>query len=180
MVVAELLVRTGQGSHSAFAELHRTCAARIHGLAQRIVRNHSQAQEITQDVFLEFWQKAGTFDPARGSAINWMLTVARRRAIDRARATYASVRRDTVFHHRHYSTAHDSTSEAVLASLEAHRVHVALSGLSAVQREALELAYLEDLTHVEVARLLDLPLGTVKGRIRDGLIRLRAAEGVGR
>ena len=99
--------------------------------------------------------------------------------MDRVRSAEASTRRDTTYHHQNQPVEHDSTAEAAQASLEARRVRAALESLTPIQREALELAYFGGYTHTEVATMLDLPVGTAKTRIRDGLIRLRDTMGVG-
>lgn len=171
--------RSARGDQVAFGELYDATAARVHGLALRVVRDPAQAEEVTQEAYLETWRTASRFDPAKGSAISWLMTIVHRKAVDRVRAAEASTRRDLTYHQRNHATEHDSTAEAAHASLEAHRVRSALAALTDVQREAVELAYLGGYTHTEVAQLLSLPLGTAKTRIRDGLIRLRDAMGVG-
>ena len=108
-----------------------------------------------------------------------MLTIVHRKAVDRVRSAEASSRRDSTYHQQNQPVAHDATAEAAQASLEARRVRGALAALTEVQREALELAYFGGYTHTEVATMLDLPVGTAKTRIRDGLIRLRDTMGVG-
>ena len=102
-----------------------------------------------------------------------------RKAVDRVRSAEASSRRDTTYHQEKGTPDHDSTAEAAYASMEARRVRQAMQSLTEVQREALELAYFKGYTHTEVAAMLDLPVGTAKTRIRDGLIRLRDTMGVG-
>ena len=102
-----------------------------------------------------------------------------RKAVDRVRSAEASSRRDTTYHVAERDAEHDATAEAAEASMEARRVRQALQSLTEVQREALELAYFKGYTHTEVAAMLDLPVGTAKTRIRDGLIRLRDTMGVG-
>ena len=119
-----------------------------------------------------------TVDPSRGSALSWMLTIAHRKAVDRVRSAEAARHRDTNYGTSNQDVTHDSTSEAVVERLDAERVHRALATLTEAQRRALELAYLSGYTHTEVATMLDLPLGTAKTRIRDGLIRLRDTLGV--
>ena len=108
-----------------------------------------------------------------------MLTIVHRKAVDRVRSAEASSRRDTTYHQQNQPVEHDATAEAAQASLEARRVRGALAALTEVQREAVELAYFGGYTHTEVATMLDLPVGTAKTRIRDGLIRLRDTMGVG-
>lgn len=177
--LGELLQRSSRGDEGAFAELYDATSARVHGLAVRVVRDPAQAEEVTQEAYLETWRTASRFDPARGSAISWLMTIVHRKAVDRVRAAEASSRRDETYHHRNRPVEHDSTAEAAHSSMEAHRVRTALASLTTVQREAVTLAYLGGYTHTEVAGLLQLPVGTAKTRIRDGLIRLRDAMGVG-
>lgn len=174
-----LLNRSARGDQQAFAALYDAMAARAYGLALRVVRDPAQAEEVTQEAFLEIWRTASRFDQTRGSAISWLLTLTHRRAVDRVRAAESASRRDTAYEQQGHDVAHDQTAEAAHASLEAKRVRHALTQLTPVQREAIELSYLGGYTHTEVATLLDLPLGTAKTRIRDGLIRLRDFMGVG-
>jgi RNA polymerase sigma-70 factor (ECF subfamily) len=177
--LAGLLKRSGRGDEAAFAALYDATAARAYGLAVRVVRDPGQAEEVAQEAFLEIWRTASRFDPARGSAVSWILTLVHRKAVDRVRSAEASARRDRVYHQENQPVDHDATAEAVHASMEARRVRQAMASLTEVQREALELAYFKGYTHTEVATMLDLPLGTAKTRIRDGLIRLRDTMGVG-
>jgi RNA polymerase sigma-70 factor, ECF subfamily len=177
--LAALLQRSARGDESAFATLYDTVSAKVYGLAVRVVRDPAQAEEVAQESFLEVWRTASRYDPDRGSPNAWILTIVHRRAVDRVRAAESATRRDAVYHDRNRPVSHDETAEAATASLEAHRVRSALSSLTQVQREAVELAYLQGYTHTEVARMLDLPVGTAKTRIRDGLIRLRDTMGVG-
>ncbi|MCL2543771.1 MAG: ECF RNA polymerase sigma factor SigK [Nocardioidaceae bacterium] len=177
--LAGLLRRSARGDEAAFAELYDATAARVHGLVLRVVRDRAQAEEVTQEAYLEVWRTSARFDAGRGSAQAWILTIAHRRAVDRVRAAEAAGRRDAAYERRNQDVEHDVTAEAAHASLEARRVRTALESLTPVQREAVSLAYLGGYTHTEVAGLLDLPLGTAKTRIRDGLIRLRDTLGVG-
>ncbi len=178
--LAELLQRSARGDRAAFATLYDATAARVHGLALRVVRDPAQAEEVTQEAFLEIWRTASRYDSGRGSAVSWLLTITHRKAVDRVRSAEASSRRESTYHHRNQTVDHDTTADAVTASFEARRVRAALGALTDVQREAIELAYFGGYTHTEVATLLDLPVGTAKTRIRDGLIRLRDTIGVGR
>ena len=177
--LADLLKACGRGDQSAFARLYDATSSRVVGLAVRVVRDPAQAEEVAQEAFLEIWKTSGRFDPAKGSPLGWLLTIVHRKAVDRVRSAEASTRRDTTYHQRNQPVEHDSTAEAAAASLEARRVRQALASLTAVQREALELAYFGGYTHTEVATMLELPVGTAKTRIRDGLIRLRDTMGVG-
>jgi RNA polymerase sigma-70 factor (ECF subfamily) len=178
-VLADLLRLSGRGDEAAFAELYDATAARAFGMAMRVVRDPAQAEEVAQEAFLEIWRTAGRFDVNKGSAVSWILTIVHRKAVDRVRSAEASSRRDTNYQQQTIDTEHDSTAEAAQASMEARRVRQAMQSLTEVQREALELAYFKGYTHTEVAAMLDLPVGTAKTRIRDGLIRLRDTMGVG-
>ena len=176
--LADLLRRSGRGDEAAFAELYDAAAARVYGLAVRVVRDPAQAEEVTQEALLEIWRTAGRYDPDKGSPLAWLLTITHRKAVDRVRSAEASTRRDVTYHHQQQTVEHDTTAEAVQASLEARRVRSAMGALTEVQREAIGLAYFGGYTHTEVATMLDLPVGTAKTRIRDGLIRMRDAMGV--
>jgi RNA polymerase sigma-70 factor (ECF subfamily) len=167
------LVAASRGDEAAFAALYDSLAPRVYGLVLRILRDAHQSEEVTQDVFLQVWETSNRFDPTRGSALSWVMTLTHRRAVDRVRSAEAARRRDTRDTERALRTPFDETAETAHASLEAVRVRAALADLSTTQRQALELAYFGGHTHHEVSELLNIPLGTAKTRIRDGLIRLR-------
>lgn len=177
--LADLLRLCARGDEQAFATFYDLTSRRVHGLVLRVVRDPAQAEEVTQEVYLQAWRTASRYDEQLGSALSWLMTLAHRRAVDRVRSAEASSRQDTTYHQRTQGVPHDTTAEAVETSIEARRVRTALAELTTVQREALELAYFGGYTHTEVATMLDLPVGTAKTRIRDGLIRLRDAMGVG-
>ena len=174
----ELIDQIAGGDWDAFAELYDRFGARVYGMALRVVVDPKIAEDVAQDAWLAIWDSAASFDPTRGSAAGWALAIAHRRAVDRVRSSQASTVRDDCWHARTREVEFDTTAEQATARIEAHRVRVALDGLTEVQREAVSLAYLGGYTHTEVASLLDLPLGTAKTRIRDGLIRLRDQLGV--
>ena len=176
--LADLLRRSARGDEAAFAALYDATAARLFGLVLRVVRDHAMSEEVTQEVYLDVWRQSARFDPGRGSAMSWLMTIAHRTAVDRVRASEASRRRDDAHAATSQEVEFDTTAESAQASLEAQRVRRALTTLTDAQRHAVELAYIGGYTHTEVARLLDLPLGTAKTRIRDGLIRLRDTLGV--
>ena len=177
--LAGFLRLSARGDEAAFAQLYDATSARIYGLAVRVVRDPAQAQEVTQEAYLEVWRTASRFDSDKGSAISWLMTIVHRKAVDRVRSAEAASRRDSAYHDANRTVDHDSTADAAEATFEARRVRTALSGLTEVQREAITLAYYGGYTHTQVATMLDLPVGTAKTRIRDGLIRLRDAMGVG-
>lgn len=174
----ELLRRSSRGDEAAFAELYDLFAARIYGLVLRVVRDQAQSEEVTQEAFLQIWRNAARYDAALGSASSWVLTMAHRRAVDRVRSAESARRRDDEYAVSNTDRDIDQTSDTVERSLDRQRVVRALDALTEAQRSAIELAYFGGYTHKEVAVMLDLPLGTAKTRIRDGLIRLRDALGV--
>jgi RNA polymerase sigma-70 factor (ECF subfamily) len=176
--LADLLQRAGRGDQEAFATLYDAVVSRLHGLVLRVVRDPAQAEEVTQEAMVEIWRQSARFDPALGSPLSWLMTIAHRRAVDRVRSAEATSRRDTSYHQRNQVTEHDSTAEEATQNLEARRVRQALGSLTDTQRGALELAYFGGYTHNEVSTMLGIPLGTAKTRIRDGLIRLRDTLGV--
>jgi len=176
--LADLLRRAGLGDETAFAAFYDATSARAYGLALRVVRNPAHAEEVTQEAYLDAWRQSTRFDPQRGSAAGWLLTIVHRKAVDRVRSVEAATHRDETWNREATPVDHDQTSEAAHASLEATRVRNAVATLTDVQRQAVELTYFGGYTHTEVATLLDVPLGTAKTRIRDGLIRLRDLMGV--
>jgi RNA polymerase sigma-70 factor (ECF subfamily) len=166
------------GDETAFAVLYDRLGGLVHGVARRVLRDVSHAEEVTQEVFVEIWRTASRFDATRGSARTWSLTLAHRRAVDRVRSEQSSRDRNVRVGRRDRVRAFDPVSERVELHDEHDRVRGALDRLTDLQREAVHLAYYGGLTHREVAELLDVPVGTVKTRLRDGLIRLRDAMGV--
>lgn len=177
--LGDLIVRSAEGDESAFTRLYDAASPRLFGLVLRILRDRAQSQEVCQEVFLEIWRTAARFDPDRGSPLTWMMTIAHRKSVDRIRSAEASSRRDTRYVETSHEVEYDVTAEAASSSMDGQRVSAALAALAPGQRNALELAYFGGLTHSEVAEKLGVPLGTAKTRIRDGLIKLRAALGSG-
>lgn len=173
-----LLQRAATGDQAAFGELYDALAPRVLGLITRLVVDRSQSEEVAQEVFLEVWQSATRFDPNKGRAVGWIMTIAHRRAVDRIRAAQASRDRDVRVGIRDLPQEYDQVAEAVEVRIEHRRVEVAMSRLSDAQREAVGLAYYGGLTQSEIADRLGIPLGTVKTRLRDGMIRLRDELGV--
>jgi RNA polymerase sigma-70 factor, ECF subfamily len=173
-----LLDQVALGDEEAFAELYRRVAAAVFGLVSKVVRNPAQAEEVTQEVFVELWRTASRFDPARGTARSWIMTCAHRRAVDRVRSAERAARRDDLAGRRDQGRPYDEVVEQVETSLEREHVRRSLAALTDLQREAVVLAYYGGYTHREIAELLGVPSGTVKTRLRDGLIRLRDHLGV--
>jgi RNA polymerase sigma-70 factor (ECF subfamily) len=174
----ELLSAVARGDQAAFSELYDRVAGQVYGVIRRVLRDPAQSEEVAQEVLVEVWRTANRFDPDRGSATTWIMVMAHRRAIDRVRSEQASRDRDERIGHRERLRPFDEVSEEVETRFEHQQVRAALDHLTDLQREAVELAYYGGHTYREVAELLDAPLGTVKTRLRDGLIRLRDAMGV--
>jgi len=174
----DLLERVAAGDRDAFERLYDRIAGAVLGVARRVVIDPAQAEEVAQEALVEVWQSAHRFDRDRGRASAWVLTVAHRRAVDRVRSAQAASERETRLARLDHAPAYDQVSEAVEARLEREQVHQALRSLTELQRESVRLAYYGGLTHREVAEHLGVPLGTVKARLRDGMIRLRDALGV--
>jgi RNA polymerase sigma-70 factor (ECF subfamily) len=175
----DLLARVAGGDQLAFGEVYDLLAPRVLGLITRVLRDRSQSEEVTQEVFLEIWQTATRFDPNKGGVSTWVLTMAHRRAVDRIRASQASRNRDLRIGIRDFNeTEYDHVAESVEIRVEHERVERAMASLTELQRQAVTLAYFEGYSHGEVAELLSIPVGTVKTRLRDGMIRLRDELGV--
>jgi RNA polymerase sigma-70 factor (ECF subfamily) len=174
----ELLGRVARGDVVAFGELYDQMAPRVLGLAKRLLIDHAQSEEVTQEIFLEIWQTATRYDEQRGGASTWIMTMAHRRAVDRIRASQSGRDRDARIGIRDHNVEYDQVVETVEIRIEHERVERAMKRLTELQRQAISLAYYGGYTQSEVATLLHVPLGTVKTRLRDGMIRLRDEMGV--
>jgi RNA polymerase sigma-70 factor (ECF subfamily) len=174
-----LLRRSARGDQAAFAELYDQVAGQVYGLVRRVLRDPAQSEEVAQEVLLEVWRLAPRYDARKGGAQAWIMTIAHRRAVDRVRSEQSSRNRDDRAAVAAHTPPADVVADEVETRLEHARVRDALGSLTHLQREAVELAYYGGHTYAEVAELLDAPLGTVKTRLRDGLIRLRDELGVG-
>lgn len=176
----ELLVLVARGDETAFERLYDKLIASVFGLIRRVVRDRAQAEEVAQEVMVEVWRTAARFDPSRGGAMSWVMTVAHRRAVDRVRSAQASSDRENRVAQMGADVAYDHVAETVTTRLEGERVRRCLDGLTELQRQAVTMAYYGGYSYPEVAGLLKVPLGTVKTRMRDGLVRLRDCMGVER
>lgn len=172
----ELMGRMAAGDRHAFERLYDTTSGLVFGIARRVLVDPDLAAEVTQEVFVEIWRKSGRFDGSRGSARTWIAVMAKRGAIDVVRSTQASRERDGSEVPVVVDPG-DPVGDRVTDLEDRERIAGALGSLTDLQREALDLAFFGGLTHREVAERLDVPLGTVKTRIRDGLGRLASQMG---
>lgn len=174
----DLLESVALGDQAAFETLYDQIAPRVYGLVRRVLRDPAQAEEVGQEVMLEIWRRASRFDRLRGSALSWVMTMAHARAVDRVRSEQSSTDRDLKYATASVQRDVDVVVDAVELSLERKQVQRCLGGLTELQRESINLAYYSGFTQAEVAASLKVPLGTIKTRLRDGLIRLRDCLGV--
>lgn len=174
---ARLLQRVAGGDRQALADLYDRFSGPLYGTALRIVREPAEAQDVVHDVFITLWEKAAAFDTTRGSAFSWAVTLVRNRAIDRVRMRRrrAELLAESAPSDLGYGADQNLLSGAEAASWgdEARVVRAAVATLPTEQQRALELAFFSGLTQEEIARKLREPLGTVKARIRRGLLKLR-------
>ncbi|WP_434588137.1 sigma-70 family RNA polymerase sigma factor [Streptomyces sp. A5-4] len=175
----ELLGMVARGDRDAFSEVYDAVSGPVMGLVRAVLRDPAQSEEVTQEVLIELWRTAARFQPTRGSAMTWVLTLAHRRAVDRVRSAQASSDREHRAALLDRTPAFDEVTEEVESRLEREQVRRCLRTLTELQRQSVTLAYYRGLAYREVAELLAVPLGTVKTRLRDGLIRLRDCLGVG-
>ena len=176
----QLLQAVARGDEAAFERLYDQVIGPVFGLIRRVVRDPAQSEEVAQEVMVELWRTAARYSPERGSAMTWVMTLAHRRAVDRVRSAQSSADRETRVSISEASRPFDEVAELVTMKLEHEQVRRCLGTLTDLQRESITLAYYGGRTYREVGELLDTPLGTIKTRLRDGLIRLRDCLGVAR
>jgi RNA polymerase sigma-70 factor, ECF subfamily len=172
-----LVRRVARGDRDAFAALYDLTKSRVFGLVVRVLRDAGYSEETTQEIYLEVWRTASEYDPAKGSALAWLLTMAHRRAIDRVRAEQAGSRRESRYGAANAApasaSAHDPVADSAIAGDERRRVAECLGALTDAQRQCIELAYYDGLTYAEVSQRLATNLSTIKSRMRDALRGLR-------
>ncbi|GAA4572603.1 sigma-70 family RNA polymerase sigma factor [Planotetraspora kaengkrachanensis] len=176
----DLLRQVARGDRDAFEQVYAQVAGPVFGMVLRVVRDRAQSEEVTQEALVEVWRAAARYDPDRGSAMAWVMTIAHRRAIDRVRSAQAGADRETRVARMDVHRPFDEVAESVAARLEQERLRRCLGGLTDLQRESVTFAYYGGYSYREVSELLKVPLATVKTRMRDGLIRLRDCLGVER
>jgi RNA polymerase sigma-70 factor (ECF subfamily) len=167
------LGRIAQGDQHALATFYDESSSLVYALALRILGDAADAEEATLDVYTQVWRTAATFDAARASAASWLAMLARSRAIDRLRSGAGRRREEPLDELRPLPAGEEHPEEASFLSQRRRLVHAALQALSPEQRQAIELAFFSDLSHTELAARLGQPLGTVKTRIRLGMMKLR-------
>jgi RNA polymerase sigma-70 factor (ECF subfamily) len=173
----ELLGRVGRGDRTSFGELYERFSGVLFSTAYRVLNNQEAAEDVIQEVFLQIWEKAPLYDPARGKPLTWAVTLTRNRAIDRLRSAQrrGRLRDDLEREAQTFEQFDDRDSFEAVDSVEKGRlVREAMKKISSEQRESLELAFFSGLTQTEIADQLREPLGTIKARIRRGMIRLRS------
>ncbi|AYF79236.1 sigma-70 family RNA polymerase sigma factor [Nocardia yunnanensis] len=170
---AQLIAEISGGDRDAFTELYRMTSHRVYGLALRILGNRATAEEIAQEVYLQVWSLAARYDPGLASPIGWLMMLTHRRAVDRVRREHATETRDIAYGRRTMERGHDVVAETVDLRADRRAVLGCLDTLTQRQRDTIVLAYYGGLTYSDVADRLEVPVGTVKSRIRDGLERLR-------
>ncbi|WP_052390119.1 ECF RNA polymerase sigma factor SigK [Streptomyces sp. NRRL B-24484] len=171
--LAGLLPRIAHGDERAFGTLYEAVAGPVLGLARRVLRDRAQAEEVAQEVLLEVWRTAARYRPERGEVLTWVLTITHRRAVDRVRSAQASADRDRRVAAASRPPVYDEVAEAVERRIDRDRVRRCLGALTELQRQSLALAYYGGYSQSQIAAILGAPLGTVKTRMRDGLIRMR-------
>jgi RNA polymerase sigma-70 factor (ECF subfamily) len=171
-VLAPLVARVQDGDEAAFRELYDLTHARVSRVVTATVRSPEHSAEVVQEVYLYAWLNAASFDEVRGTVLGWLMMLARRRAVDRVRHVVRSHRRDLHDARTAELTVPD-VAELGLARHEAAQLTTAIQQLSALQRDAVVLTFLDGYTHQQAARLLRVPLGTLKTRVRAGVTSLR-------
>ncbi len=171
--IGALLLAIGEGDVRAFDTLYQQTARRVYALVRRVLADADMSAETTQDVFLALWQGGpGRYDPALGTGMTWLLSIAHRRAVDRVRAEESHRARTRGRGIRNQDIDHDQVADTVMQRVETDAVQAGPGTLSAVQHEAIRLAYYAGMTYAEVAEQLDIPVPTARTRIRDGMRRL--------
>ena len=176
--LTDLLLRIARQDQAAFALFYQQTSKRVYGLARRVLIDPELSEDATQEVYLQVWNTADRFDPAMGSPMAWLMTLAHRRAVDRVRSEQSATDREARYGAATQTIDHDDVVDTVTQRLEAESVVRCLGTLTETQQESVKLAYYGGLTYREVAEKLGVAVPTIKSRIRDGLIRLKTCLGV--
>jgi len=166
--------QSANGDQAAFAALYDATRRLVYSTALRILREPADAEEVTSEVYMQAWRNAKHYTDRRGSVGAWLLTMARSRAIDRVRSQSLRARREAPFpESAHFRSTEPAPDRETELSQHRRKVASALDTLPSEQREAIELAFFSGLTHSELAIRLNQPLGTVKTRVRQGMMKIR-------
>ncbi len=174
----ELLRRVARQDVDAFATFYDQTRARVFGLVTRVLRDPGYSEETTQDIYLQVWRSADTYNPAAGSPLSWLMTIAHRRAVDRVRSEQSASQRDARYGAANVEPPSDHVADSVIRSDERRQVTDCLGSLTDTQREAIQLAYYDGLTYVQVSERLSANLATIKSRMRDAIRGLRRCLGL--
>lgn len=174
----ELLRQVAERDVDAFAALYDRTRARVFGMVTRVLRDPGYSEETTQDIYLQVWRSAGSYDPTSGSPMAWLLTLAHRRAVDRVRSEEAASQRESRYGASTVDPPADHVADSVILLDERRRVVDCMDSLTDLQREAIRLAYYEGLTYVQVSERLSANLATIKSRMRDGIRGLKNCLGI--
>ncbi|WP_394253248.1 ECF RNA polymerase sigma factor SigK [Arthrobacter pityocampae] len=176
--LTDLLTRIARQDRTAFALFYEQTSKRVYGLARRVLIDPELSEDATQEVYLQVWNTADRFNPALGSPMAWLMTLAHRRAVDKVRSEQSASDREARYGAATQTVDHDDVVDTVTQRLEAETVVRCLDTLTATQQESVKLAYYGGLTYREVAEKLGVAVPTIKSRIRDGLLRLKTCLGV--
>jgi len=177
----DLIERAGSGEQQALAKLYDQSSRLIYSVALRILGNPADAEEVTLDVYSQVWRSAKDYSTERGTASSWLILMARSRALDRVRSRGSRQQREFALEdHAEFRAEDESAEETAWLNERKRRVRDAIEQLAPEQREAIELSFFDGMSHSELAERLNQPLGTVKTRIRLGMIKLRQALGTGK
>ncbi|AEV73787.1 RNA polymerase sigma factor, sigma-70 family [Mycolicibacterium rhodesiae NBB3] len=174
----ELLHQVARQDVDAFASFYDQTRARVFGLVMRVLRDPGYSEETTQDIYLQVWRTAETYNPAAGSPLSWLMTIAHRRAVDRVRSEQAASQRESRYGAANVEPPSDQVADSVISGDERRQVSDCLGSLTDTQREAIQLAYYDGLTYVQVSERLSANLATIKSRMRDGIRGLRRCLGL--
>jgi RNA polymerase sigma-70 factor, ECF subfamily len=181
LVTAELdalLRQVARRDVDAFAAFYDQTRSRVFGLVTRVLRDPGYSEETTQDIYLQVWRSAESYDPSAGTPLAWLMTLAHRRAVDRVRSEQASTTRESRYGAANVEPPSDHVADLVIRSDEHRQVAQCLGSLTDTQRECIQLAYYDGLTYSQVSDRLSTNLATIKSRMRDAIRGLRRCLGV--
>jgi RNA polymerase sigma-70 factor (ECF subfamily) len=176
--LTDLLLRIARQDRTAFALFYEQTSKRVYGLARRVLIDPELSEDATQEVYLQVWNTADRFNPALGSPMAWLMTLAHRRAVDKVRSEQSATDREARYGAATQTIDHDDVVDTVTQRLEAESVVRCLDTLTETQQQSVRMAYYGGLTYREVAEKLGVAVPTIKSRIRDGLLRLKTCLGV--